>query len=122
MRVVAAAGGGMALDTVTVIGAEVVVLPAASRARAVSVCAPLLEVLVFQATSYGAVVSSPPTWVPSTKNLTPDTLTLSDAVAAIVTPPESVAPSAGDVMAAVGGVESAGPATPDVTSNASTTT
>ena len=36
----------LALATLTVIGAETVTLPAASRARAVSVCAPLLAVRV----------------------------------------------------------------------------
>ena len=39
------------LATVTVTGADVVRLPAASRATAVSVCEPLLEALVFQETA-----------------------------------------------------------------------
>jgi hypothetical protein len=39
-----------ALDTLTVTGAEVVRLPAASRATAVKVCEPLLTVVVFQET------------------------------------------------------------------------
>ena len=48
-RVAASVAGG-ALDTVTVIGAEVVVLPAASRATAVSVwLLPLAAVVVSQA-------------------------------------------------------------------------
>jgi len=38
-----------ALDTVTATAAEVVALPAASRARAVKVCVPLATVVVFQA-------------------------------------------------------------------------
>ena len=44
--------GGMesTLFTVTPTGAEVAVLPAASRATAVSVCGPLLAVMVFQFT------------------------------------------------------------------------
>ena len=42
------------MTTVTVIGAEVVVLAAASRARAVSVWPPLITNVVFQLTSYGA--------------------------------------------------------------------
>jgi hypothetical protein len=39
---------GAALSTVTVTDAEVVLLPAASRTTAVSVCDPLLAVLVSQ--------------------------------------------------------------------------
>ena len=48
------------LATVTVTVADVVVLPAASRATAVSVCEPLLAVVVSHETEYGAVVSSEP--------------------------------------------------------------
>ena len=43
-------GGVVSLNTVTVTAAEVVRLPAASRATAVSVCEPLLAVVVFQET------------------------------------------------------------------------
>jgi hypothetical protein len=42
---------GAALDTVTETAAEVVWLPAASRARAVIVCAPLVAPAVFQLTA-----------------------------------------------------------------------
>lgn len=41
-------GAGVVFATVTVTGDEVVVLPAASRATAVSACAPLAAVVVFQ--------------------------------------------------------------------------
>jgi hypothetical protein len=47
----AVVSGGGPLDTVTVSGAEVLVLPAVSRARAVRVCEPLLAVVVSQTTS-----------------------------------------------------------------------
>ena len=43
-------GGVVSFDTVTVTPAEVVTLPAASRATAVSVWEPLLAVVVFQDT------------------------------------------------------------------------
>jgi hypothetical protein len=58
---------GLAFPTVTVTGAEVTV-PAALRARAVSVWDPSATVLVFQFTEYGAVVSSAPMLLPSTRN------------------------------------------------------
>ena len=54
-----------ALETVTVTGEEVAVLAAASRATAVSVCAPSASVVVSQATEYGDVVSSAPICTPS---------------------------------------------------------
>ena len=41
---------GATLSTVTVTGAEVLRFPAASRATAVMVCEPLLELVVFQET------------------------------------------------------------------------
>src|SRR5207244_2936905 len=72
-------GGG--LFTVTLTGPEVVVLPAASRAVAVSVCVPLLAVFVSHEIEYGAVVSSAPRLAPSSLNWTPATPTLSLAFA-----------------------------------------
>src|SRR5436190_949428 len=48
-------GAGAALLTVTVTGADVVLLPAASRATAVKVCVPFVTVAEFQLTEYGAV-------------------------------------------------------------------
>src|SRR5439155_3250029 len=61
-------GGVVSLNTVTVTAAEVVRLPAASRATAVSVCEPLLAVVVFQETEYGAAASDSPWLAPSSRN------------------------------------------------------
>jgi hypothetical protein len=99
--------GGGAFDTVTVTAAEVVELPAASRALAVRECEPLVAVVVFHEVEYGEVVSSAPSAVPSTKNWTPATPTLSEAEALTVVVPETVAPDDGEVMLTVGGVVSA---------------
>src|SRR5437867_2894570 len=98
--------GGVALDTVTVTATDVVRLPAASRATAVSVCEPLVAVVVFHETAYGTVVSSAPRLAPSSLNWTPTTPTLSDAFAVTVTVDLTVAPFTGDVMLTVGGVVS----------------
>src|SRR5262245_7404733 len=88
---------------VTVTAADVAVFPAASRARAVSVCCePLAAEVVFHAAEYGAVVSSAPSAAPSRKNWTPATPTLSDALAVTVTEPLTVAPEVGEVTATVG--------------------
>src|SRR5688572_26683673 len=89
---------------VTVTAPEVVVLPAASRARAVSVCDPAAAVVVSHAVEYGTVVSSAPTGEPSTKNWTPTTPMLSDALAVTVTVPDTVAPDAGAVIRTDGAV------------------
>src|SRR6266516_110387 len=101
-------GGVLSLETVTVTALEVVAFPAASRARAVSVWEPLLAVVVFQETEYGAVVSSAPKLAPSSRNWTPATPTLSEALAFTVIVPATVAPDKGDVMLTVGGVVSGG--------------
>src|SRR5438309_11088657 len=95
---------GAVLSTVTLTAAEVVVLPAASRATAVRVCAPSATLVVSQETVYGAAVSSRPIGAPSTKKRTPSTPTLSAALALMVTAPLTNAPDDGDVMATVGGV------------------
>ena len=58
---------------------------------------------MFQATEYGAVVSSAPRSAPSSRNCTPTTPTLSDALAVTFTEPDTVAPAAGAVSATVGG-------------------
>src|SRR2546422_543879 len=92
--------------TVTVTATAVVVLPAASRATAVSACDALLAVVVSHASAYGAIVSSTPTFAPSRRNWTPTTPMLSDALALIVVVPETVAPFAGAVRLTVGGVVS----------------
>src|SRR3989475_7025235 len=95
-----------ALTTVTLTAAAVAVLPAASRATAVRVCAPLLAVVVVQERVYGAVVSSAPRLAPSSLNCTPATPTLSVALAETVTVPATVAPAAGAVIDTVGGMVS----------------
>src|SRR5688572_13206148 len=98
-------GGVLSLATVTVTGAEVVRLPAASRATAVRVCEPLVVVLVFHGAEYGAVVTSVPA-LPSRKNCTPTTATLSAGLVVTVIVPETVAPLLGEVTATVGDVVS----------------
>src|SRR6267378_1828328 len=95
----------VSFETVTVTAAAVAVLPAASRATAVSVCEPLLAVVVSQETAYGgAVVSSTPRLAPSSRNWTPATPTLSDALAVTVMVPLTVAPVAGAVIVTAAGV------------------
>ena len=102
-----AGGGGAVLDTVTVTELlEVPVLPAASRARACSVCKPFDTDVVSHVMEYGAVVSSAPRLAPSRRNWTPATPTLSVAVAETVTFPETTDPAAGAVTVAPGGVVS----------------
>jgi len=106
------AGGvvsGIVLLTVTETDAEVVWLPAASRATAVSVWLPFVTDVVFQETENGAEVFSAPKFVPSSLNWTPTTPTLSEAVAkTVIELPETVLPDAGAVIDTVGGVVSAG--------------
>ena len=99
------------LLVVTATPMDVVVLPDVSRATAVSVCEPLIAAVLFQATEYGAAVSSDPTFAPSTLNWTPATATLSEALAETVTLPDTVAPLAGAVMTTVGTVVSGVPPT-----------
>jgi hypothetical protein len=55
---------------------------------------------------YGEFVSAVPTFAPSTKNCTPTTPTLSEAVAVNVVVPLIVAPLPGDVIETVGAVVS----------------
>src|SRR5205823_8937745 len=56
------------LETVTVTGSDVHSRPLRSRATAVKVCEPLLAVVVFHCTEYGAVVTSAPRLAPSSLN------------------------------------------------------
>src|SRR5262249_52483603 len=95
------------LDTVTVTAAEVVVLPAASRATAVSVWLPVGTVVVFPGTEEGEAGSSAPRLAPSSLNWTPTTPTLSEALADTVIVPDTVAPAVGLVRLTVGAVVSA---------------
>src|SRR5438552_15067479 len=100
-------GAGALLATVTVTGAEGVLLPAASRAIAVILCEPSLAVAVFHETEYGAVVASALPLIPSSsRNCTPTTPTLSEALAVTVTVADTVWPLLGEVMLTAGGVVS----------------
>src|SRR4051812_41048817 len=104
--VIETAGAVVSLSTVTLTGAEVVELPAASRATAVIACAPFEDEAVFQASWYGADVTSLPMFAPSTLNCTPATPMLSEADAVTVVAPDSVAPAAGAVTDTLGAVVS----------------
>src|SRR4029077_12407776 len=84
-------GAVVSLDTLTLTGVDVVVLPEASRATAVSVCAPFEAVDVIHAAVYGAARSSVPRFAPSSWNWTPTTPTLSLAFAEIEIVPATVA-------------------------------
>src|SRR5439155_23224986 len=95
---------GGALSTVTPTTAEVAVLPAASRAWADKLCTPLATRVVSQEIVKGSLVTSARRVFPSSKNCTPTTPTLSDALAETVVLPMTVAPVAGAVIATVGGV------------------
>src|SRR3954468_8885618 len=95
------------VDSVSLPVAEVVALPAASRARADSAWPPFDTGAVFQEIEYGDAVTSAPRFAPSSRNWTPATPTLSDADAETMTPaPETVAPPAGAVIDTVGDVRS----------------
>ena len=98
---------GARLSTVTEIAAVVAVFPDVSRARACSVCVPFDAVVVFQEKLYGEVVSSVPSSVlPSSRNCTPPTATLSDAVAVRVTVPRRIELAGGPDQVTVGAVVS----------------
>ena len=94
------------LATVTARAADVVELPAASRARAVSWWFPLAVAVVSQDVAYGAVVSSALSGAPSSRNCTPTTPTLSAALAPTATVADTVAPAVGALMSTVGAVVS----------------
>ena len=94
------------LLTVTPTDVAVVLLPAASRAIAVSVCVVLVAVRVSHGTEYGAEVSSLPRLAPSRRNCTPATPTLSAALAVTLMLPSTVEPAAGAVIETVGAVVS----------------
>src|SRR5687768_3574264 len=87
--------GAFGLLVEILIGAEIVVNPAVSRATAVSECGPFVSVAVFSEVEYGETVSSGPIAFPSTRKVTPPTATLSDAFAAMVMRPDTIAPAAG---------------------------
>src|SRR5438094_1594655 len=95
-------GGVTSFNTVTMTGAAVAVLPAASRVRAPRVWLPLATPMVFQGIVYGPTVSSAPSVAPSSRSCTPTTPTLSDALAETTADPETVAPVSGAVSETVG--------------------
>src|SRR6185503_3807490 len=81
---------------------DVVCRPAASRARAAIVCAPLVALVESQLIEYGNAVNSGPIATPSSRNCTPTTPTSSDAFAATTTLTPETAPLAGAVIDTVG--------------------
>src|SRR5437762_538202 len=99
-------GAVVSLLTVTATAADVVVLPAASRATAVSVWLPFVAVVVFQETEYGEAASSAPRLAPSNLNCTPATPTLSLAVALTVMLPDTVVFATGALIETDGAVVS----------------
>src|SRR5258705_12678757 len=96
------------LLTVTDTGEETALLLEVSRAMAVRRCLPSASVVVSTLVANGAVLSSPPTSLPSIWNRTPATATSSCADAETVTVPAIVAELAGDEMEMDGGVLSSG--------------
>src|SRR6185503_11742112 len=97
-------GDCVSVPTLTTVPAEVLALPAASRATADKVCGPL--VLVFHVTAHGDDVTSAPRFAPSSLNCTPTTPVSSVAVAATVTEPETAVPAVGLLIETRGGVMS----------------
>src|SRR5206468_12920351 len=85
---------------------DLAVLPAASRATAVSVWLPPAAVVVSHAIAYGADVSSAPRTAPSSLNWTPTTPPVSLAFALTEIVPDTVAFAAGAVIDTDGGVAS----------------
>jgi len=102
--VMATAGATRSLLTVKLTPAEVVLLPAASRAVAATVWVPFERALVSSETVYGAAVSSAPRSAPSSRSRTPATPTLSLAAAVTLMVPETVWPAVGLLMETVGAV------------------
>ena len=98
------------LETVTVIvDDEVPTFPAASKALETMVCDPFATGVVFQLKESDVAFVFEAATAPSIRICIWVTLTLSEAVAVIVTVPDTVAPLAGAVMEVVGGVVSLHP-------------
>src|SRR5205814_1766933 len=95
-----------AFAIVTDTGSDVALLPAASRATAVSECGPFASDPVLHVTLYGEEVSSAPMGVVPSRNDTPTTPTLSLALAETSTLPDTL-PPAGAVIETVGAIVSA---------------
>src|SRR5258706_11846751 len=85
-------GGVASFDTVTVTTADVVTLPAASRATAIRAWLPLAVPGGFQGAGEGEGGSSAPRLAPSSLDCTPPPPTLSVAVAVSVVGPAPLAP------------------------------
>src|SRR6185295_14030756 len=75
-------------ETLTPTIADVVMLPATSRATAARLWTPLTASAVFHAVWYGGATTSPPICAAPSKKRTPATPTLSDAAAAMWIVPE----------------------------------
>src|SRR5207245_986609 len=99
-------GGVVSLLTVTVTAADVVELPAASRATAASVWVPLVPVVVVHETAQRAAGPSPPWFAPSIVAFSPTPPTLSVAVAVPFPTLVRSVPAAGAVRDTVGAVVS----------------
>src|SRR5205814_3408707 len=101
--------GSEALLLTVTLTVELARLCEVSRATAFTVCGPLLTSRLSHVTEYGPLVSSAPTFTPSTWNCTPATPVSSDAFADNVTVPLTVLPLAGDVTETTGGCPSPPP-------------
>src|SRR5687768_15740619 len=108
MRVAVDSVGGAELATVTVTGADVLVLPAVSRAVAVRVCDPSAKPDVVQLTLNGETVSGDPSCVPSTKKVTAATPVSSETLVVMGTVPDTDDPPLGDVIVTAGALASGG--------------
>src|SRR5215831_9829426 len=94
--------------TTTATAEDVVRFPAASRAVAVSMWEPLDVALAVHVVEYGEAVTSAPRFAPSSRNWTPATPMLSEALAETVIVPVTEEPLNGLVIETVGGVVSDG--------------
>jgi hypothetical protein len=88
-------------DTATLTEELAVKFPCVSRATAARKCVPSADVVVFQETEYGELVSSAPIFAPSNWNWTPAIPALLDADAVTLIVPETIAPAAGDAIETV---------------------
>src|SRR5262245_15565337 len=93
----------------------VAALPAASNALALNVCVVFEAVVVSQVVVYGADVSPVPSGLPSSRNCTLVTPTLSEAFADTFTVSNSVSPLEGTVIETDGGCVSTGAVPPSLT-------
>ena len=94
-----ALGNPVLLLTVIETGAETALLPARSRALAVSMCVPSVTVVESRLVEYGLLAASLPRAVPSIRIRTPATPTSSDASAVTVMVPDTIPPLVGEAIA-----------------------